>query len=128
MKKYELNLAEYEITYAKPVIENGKPVIEDGKQKTESITEVYPLKDNISSWLRTVGLFRTGEEITEAALLAKQVRDSLEPIIVLDEREKEILKKTINRFLDLTIEGKANLGGPNHEEAIIRIFSMQEVK
>ena len=128
MKKYKLNLEEYKITYNIPVIEDGKPVIEAGKQKMQEKIEVYPLQDNISSWLRTAGLFRTGEEIAEAALLARQVRETKEDELILDEREKEILKKTINRFLDLTIEGKANLGGPNHEEAIIRIFSMQEVK
>ena len=128
MKKYKLNLSEYEIEYNVPVLEDGKPVLEDGKPKLKLKTETYPLRDNISSWLRTVGLFKTGEEIADAAILAKQVRETEEDELTLDEREKEILKKTINRFLDLTIEGKANLGGPNHEEAIIRIFSMQEVK
>ena len=128
MKRFKLDLSEYDVTYDVSVIVDDKIVIEDGKQKTESKTEVYPLKENISNWLRTMGLFRTGEEIAEATILAQQVRETTETELVLDEREVAILKKTINRFLDLTIENKANFGGQTHEEAIVRIFSMQEVK
>ncbi len=128
MKRFKLDLTEYEVTYNAPVIIDGEVVIEDGKQKMESKTEVYPLKENISNWLRTMGLFRTGEEITEAIILAQQVRETTETELVLDDKEAEILKKTVNRFLDLTMQGRANIGGQTHEEAIVRIFSMQEVK
>ena len=128
MKKYELNLSEYDVTYDVPVIVNDKPVLEDGKQKTEPKTEIYPLKDNIVNWLRTVGIFRTGEEIAEAVTLAKQVRETGGVELVLDEREVQILKKALNRFIDLTADGEAGIGGPIHEEAILRIFNIQEVK
>ncbi len=128
MKRFNLNLTEYEVTYDVPVIVDKKPVFENGTQKMESKTEAYPLKENIVNWLRTAGIFRTGEEIAEAVTLAKQVRETEETELVIDEREAQILKKTLNRFIELTADGEARIGGPIHEEAILRIFNIQEVK
>ena len=128
MKRFSLNLSGYEITYDVAIIVDNKPVFEDGKQKTAPKTETYPLKDNIVNWLRTVGIFRTGEEIAEAVTLAKQIREIEGVELVLDEREVQILKKALNRFISLTADGEAGIGGPIHEEAILRIFNIQEVK
>ncbi len=128
MKRFKLDLSEYDVTYDVPVIVDDKPVFENGTQKMESKTEAYPLKENIVNWLRTVGIFRTGEEIAEAVVLAKQVRETEETNLTLDEREVQILKKTLNRFIELTIDGEVHIGGPIHEEAILRIFNIQEVK
>lgn len=127
MKKYKLNLSEYDVTYDVPVIVDNKPVLENGKQKMESCTETYPLKENIVNWLRTVGIFRTGEEIAEAVTLAKQVRETKENELVIDDREAQVLKNALNRLIALTADGEAGVGGPMHEEAILRIFNIQEV-
>lgn len=128
MKKYRLNLSEYEVEITNPVFEGGKPVIEGGVQATEIKSEVYPLKDNLNSWLRSTGMFKTGEEITEAILLAKQIRDIESDSIELDEKEIAVLKKALNRLLELASDGKANFGGPIHEEAILRVFTAEEIK
>lgn len=122
MKKYRLDLSEYEVTAQVPVTK------EDGSRVLEDKTEAYPLRENISTWLRSVGIFKTGEDIAEAVGVAKQVRDCTENSIKLDEREMGVLKQALNRLVELTAEGKANLGGKIHEVAICRIVKAEEVK
>ena len=102
----------------------------DGKEirQLEDKTEVYPLCDNISVWLRSVGIFKSAEDIAEAVNVAKQVRDCTEDEIILDEREIGVLKQALNRLVELTADGKANLGGEIHEQAIVRIVKAEEVK
>ncbi len=121
MKKYELDLSEYEVTMQMPTTK------EDGSHVMESMTDVYPLRENISVWLRSIGVFKSAEDIAEAVSLAKQIRDREEDLIQLDEREAGVLKQALNRLVELTAEGKANLGGEVHEEAICRIAKMKEV-
>ena len=60
MKKYKLNLIEYEVTARVPVTKTV-----DGKEVRElkDKIEVYPLRENLSIWLRSVGIFKTGEDI-----------------------------------------------------------------
>jgi len=125
MKKYRLDLSKYEVTAQVPVTKTV-----DGKEvrQLEDKTEIYPLRDNISVWLRSVGIFKTGEDIAEAVSVAKMVRDCTEDEIILDEREMGVLKQALNRLVELTAEGKANLGGEIHEEAIVRIIKAEEVK
>ena len=36
------------------------------------------------------------------------------------------MKKAVNRFIGLASEGKMMFGGPIHEEAIVRIFTVKE--
>lgn len=117
MIKYTLDLSAYKVTYS---------VMEDGKQIEK--TEVYPLKDNLSNYLRAMGLFDTGEEIAEAVILAKQILacNTEDDVLVLDEREMNVLKKCINLHIKLTKDNKSNLGGPIHEELILRVFTMKE--
>ena len=122
MKKYKLDLTEYEVTAQVPVTKK------DGSRVLEDKTEVYPLKENISVWLRSVGIFKSAEDIAEAVSVAKQVRDCTEDSLELDEREMSVLKQALNRLVELTSEGKANLGGEIHEEAICRIVKAEEVK
>ncbi|KKL51546.1 hypothetical protein LCGC14_2294400 [marine sediment metagenome] len=124
MKKYRLDLSEYSVTVQVPVTK------EDGSRVLEDKIEPYPLRDNISIWLRSVGIFKTGEDIAEAVSVAKQIRDCVEDSIELDERETGVLKQALNRLVELTAEGKVNpgLGGEVHEEAIIRVVKMEEVK
>lgn len=125
MKKYSLDLSEYEVTARVPVTKTV-----DGKEVRElkDKIEVYPLRENLSIWLRSVGIFKTGEDIAEAVSVAKQIRDATDDSIELDEREAGVLKQTINKLIELTANGNANLGGEVHEEAIIRVVKMEEVK
>ena len=127
MKKYRLDLTEYDVTAQVPVTKTV-----DGKEvrQLEDKTETYPLRENISVWLRSIGIFKTGEDIAEAVSVAKQVRDATGDSIELDECEIGVLKQALNRLIELTAEGKANpgLGGEIHEEAIVRIIKAEEVK
>ena len=127
MKKYRLDLTEYSVTAQMPVTKTV-----DGKEvrQLEDKNEVYPLRDNISIWLRSVGIFKSAEDIAEAVSVAKQIRDCTEDSIELDERETGVLKQALNRLVELTAEGKVNpgLGGEVHEEAIVRVVKMEEVK
>ena len=125
MKKYSLDLSAYDVTAQVPVTKTV-----DGKEvrQLEDKTEVYPLRENISVWLRSVGIFKSAEDIAEAVSVAKQVRDCTEDSLELDEREMGVLKQALNRLVELTSEGKANLGGEIHEEAICRIVKAEEVK
>lgn len=124
MKKFQLDLSEYEIE----ILEH-KPTKEDPKN-VETKQEMYPLRDNISMWLRAAGIFKTGEEIAEAVILGKAIEKSQIDEYLLDEREAEILKNCLNKHLALTEAGRVRfpLGGVIHEEAICRIFGMKEVE
>ena len=127
MKKYRLDLTEYSVTAQMPVTKTV-----DGKEvrQLEDKNEVYPLRDNISIWLRSVGIFKSAEDIAEAVSVAKQIRDCTEDSIELDERETGVLKQALNRLVELTAEGKVSpgLGGEIHETAICRVVKMEEVK
>ena len=109
MKKYNLDLSEFKI--------------EVGGED-----QIYPLRENLSIWLRSVGIFHSGEDIAEAVSIAKQIRNCEDDLIILDEREANILKQGVNRLVELTADGKANLGGEVHEEAIVRVIKMKEVE
>ncbi len=121
MKRFELDLSKYQV--------DGQEVKDDGNggKKIVVVKADYPLRGNISSWLRAPGVFKSGEEISEAVTLAKAIRDCDTDVFSLDTREAEILKKGVNRHIEITADGKSNLGGPVHEEAICRIFGMKEV-
>jgi len=125
MKKYELDLSKYDVTVQVPVTKtvDGKDV-----RVLEEQTDKYPLRDNLSIWLRSVGIFKSGEDIAEAVSVAKQIRDCKEDSIQLDERETGVLKQALNRLVELTAEGKANLGGEVHETAICRVVKMKEIE
>ena len=70
MKKFKLDLSEYDVTAQMPVTKEV-----DGKEVRllEDKTETYPLRDNISVWLRSVGIFKSGEDIAEAVLFLASV-------------------------------------------------------
>jgi hypothetical protein len=74
-----------------------------------------------------VGIFKCAEDIAEAVSVARQIRECKGDSLELDEREVGILKQAVNRLVELTAEGKANLGGEVHEEAIVRVVKMEEV-
>lgn len=92
--------------------------------------EEYPLRQNLSEMLRAPGVFSTGNDIVEAVVLAKQIRDSTpgqgdavgSHILDLDKRETDILRRCLNIHIEATAEGKASFGGPTHEECVLRVF------
>jgi hypothetical protein len=122
MKKFELDLTKYEVDVYVPTPTETNP------HAMGLIKQTYPLRENISGWLRSVGVFKSAEDVAEAVGLAKEIRNSESDSIELDEREVDVLKKAVNRLVELTAEGKANLGGEIHEEAIVRVMRMKEVK
>ena len=123
MKKFVLDLSEYEIEVLVPDTDS------EGHEMKE-VMQVYPLRDNINVWLRSIGIFQNAEDIAEAVCLAKRIRDCKDDSIELDDREADVLKQAINRIVKLTHDGMVSpgLGGEVHEEAIIRIVKMKEVK
>lgn len=118
MKTYVLDLSAYEVTIPSRA--------EGGKVEMQCIT--YPLRENYSTWLRSVGVFKTANDIAEAVSLARAIRSCTEDKLKLDNREATILTHAIDRLVELTAEGKANLGGELHEEAIIRVAKMNKVE
>ena len=120
MRKYELDLTVYQVE-----VQVRKEDEDAGSVMVMGMAD-YPLRDNISAWLRAPGVFKSGEEIVEAVTLAKAVRDCEGDSYIMDEREAKVLKGGVNKHLELTADGRSNLGGPIHEEAICRIFGMKE--
>lgn len=118
MKKYELDLTAYTVVVPR--------YAEGGKVETQDI--VYPLRENISHWLRTVGIFKSANDVAEAVTLAKALLATTGDAFKLDEREAEILRTAMDKLIELTAEGRANLGGELHEEAILRVVNMKEIE
>jgi len=108
MKKFKLDFSKYEAEF-----------------KGESI--IYPIRENYSIWLRTVGMFKNSVELVKATILAKRIRNVTADFIMLNEEEAGILKKVIDKHLQLTANGKGCLGGVLHEEAICRVVNMKEI-
>ena len=126
VKRHRLNLEEYEVSAPRQkLVDDGK-----GGKKVDMYDEVstYPQRENMSVWLRMSGIFKSAEEIVEAITLAKQIRDHMGLFIMLDEREAQILKQAMNKIIEMTAEGRAGLGGELHEEAIVRVVTMEEVE
>ena len=114
-KKYKLNLSEYSVP---------KP----GSLVKDNETTVYPIRTNLSDWLRGVGMFKTAEEVAEAVCLAKQIREAKVDTLILDEKEAAVLRQAIDKLIALTADGKFNLGGIMHEEAICRVVNMEVIE
>lgn len=114
MKKFILDLSEYEVEERKDDVVKMVP---------------YPLKDNLSCWLRIPGIFQSAESLVEAAFLARQLKNCQEDNIILDEREAGILKQCLDTHIKRTYEGKPAfpIGGEIHEEAVCRVVKMKEV-
>ena len=119
-KKFRLDLSEYVVTEL-----NRNPV----KGEPDTVQIVYPLCNNLSTWLRLAGMFRTAEDVAEAVCLAKSIRNCVDNFINLDEKEAAILKQVLDRLLSLTADGRLGMaiGGEIHEEAICRVANMEEI-
>ncbi len=118
-KRFKLDLSAYDIEVDTVKEPGAKPV----KEKVE-----YPLRSNISTWLRTAGMFKTTEDVAEAVCLAKQIRETINKFAILDAKEATILKRVVDRHLELAAEHGVGLGGEIHEEAICRVANMEEVE
>ncbi len=131
-KKFKLDLSEYEVTAKVPERDENGKIVEDrhGDTKLVDKTIDYPIRDNLSGWLRTVGMFRTAEDVAEAVCLAKQIRIEVDDVLILDEKEAKILKTVVDRHLELAADNDLQfpLGGEIHEEAICRVANMEEIK
>ncbi len=129
LKEYRLDLSTYEIETRDVVKdEKGKVVMEDGRPKIKKGSMEYPLRINLSDFLRTVGMFKTAEDAAEGIVLAKAISSQLTDSLILDEKEAGVLKYALNRIIELTADGKANIGGPTHEEMICRVVNMEVVE
>jgi hypothetical protein len=123
MKKFELDLSVYSVEIDAAVKDE-----ETGQVRLEKKTVVYPFRSNLSAWLRTMGIFKTANDIAEAVSLARAIRNCQDDKLVLDDLEARILKTAVDKLVEITAEGKGNLGGEMHEEAICRVAKMKEVE
>ena len=120
-KKFRLDLSTYQIEVL--VQEKDR----EGKLVNKKKQVDYPLRGNLSTWLRTAGMFRTAEDVAEAVCLAKSIRNCSDDSIDLDEKEAAILKQVLDKLISLTADGQAGVGGEIHEEAICRVVNMEEI-
>ncbi len=129
-KMFQLDLSKYTVEIDEPVIgEDKKFVMENGRPKTEKKVIDYPLRDNLSDFLRTAGIYKSAEEIAEAVGLARQIREKTsEDYLILDDKEVKVLQTVFDILIERTADGRANLGGIIHEEMICRVVNMEEVK
>lgn len=125
MKKYRLDLSEYEVTVTQNVRDE-----KSGQIEQKEITETYPLRNNLCSWLRIPGVWQDGIELCDAHDLAKQIKNCSEDTLELDEKEMGLLKKVFNKLISQPedpVKGVTALGGEVHEECIRRVFKAVEV-
>ena len=128
-KEYRLDLSKYDVESREVVRdENGKVDVKDGKPMVELKSIEYPLRNNLSDFLRSVGMFKTAEDAAEGIVLAKAIRNEKSVGLILDGKEARVLKYALNRIIELTAEGKANIGGSTHEEMICRVVNMEVVE
>ncbi len=129
MKKFRLNLSKYTVEVDERIIgEDGDPVIKNKQFETKKKEIDYPLRTNLSDWLRSVGMFKTAEEVAEAVVLAKHIRETTVDVLTLDEKEASVLKKAVDKLIAMTADGRYNLGGILHEEAICRVVNMEVIE
>ncbi len=127
-KTFSLNLSKYKVEVQEVVRdENGKADVKDGKPMIELKIIDYPIRENLSDFLRTAGIYKSAEEIAEAVGLARQIRYSKEDYLILDEKEASVLRTVLDILIERTADGRANLGGVMHEEMICRVANMKEV-
>ncbi len=114
-RKYKLDLTEYQVPEPGSLVKDNKTI-------------PYPLKENLSDWLRSVGMFKTAEEVAEAVVLAKYIRETKFDSTILDEKEAAVLRQAVDKLIAMTADSKYNLGGILHEEAICRVVNMEVIE
>ncbi len=128
-KTFKLDLSAYQVKELYPKVDDkGKVVKDDAGRPVMLEKDVdYPIRGNLSIWLRMCGMFKTAVDVAEAVTLAKHIRDCVVDFVVLDEKEKSILTEVLDKLLVLTANGQANIGGTMHEEMICRVVNMEEI-
>ena len=128
-KTFSLNLSKYVVEVDEPIKDSvsGLVVMENGRPKTEKKKIDYPIRENLSDFLRTAGIYKSAEEIAEAVGLARQIRTAKEDYLILDGKETKVLRTVLDILIERTADGRANLGGIIHEEMICRVVNMKEV-
>ncbi len=128
-KKFRLDLSEYVVEVQEVVRdENGKADVRDGQPMMELKTIDYPIRENLSDFLRTAGIYKSAEEIAEAVGLARQIRETDKDCLILDEKEVAVLRTVFDTLIERTADGRANLGGIIHEEMICRVVNMKVIE
>jgi hypothetical protein len=117
MQMYKLDLTNYEIEI--PVV-----IADTITDETQKIP--FDVRTNLSGLLRSAGMFEDPTSLIDAVLLARDIVDIETDTIDLTENELELLQHVINRGVKQTFEGQFNLGGPNHEELIIRVMTLEK--
>jgi hypothetical protein len=123
MKKCSLDLSEYEV-YVKVHVRNEETQALEIVEKDE----VYPLRDNLSQWLRIPGIWKNGVEICDACDLAKQIKNCTEDSLEINEDELKLLQAALNKLIEQKEDpqrGVVPLGGAIHEEVIRRVFRLK---
>lgn len=133
MKKEELKTKKYKLDLSVYQIEIDEPKFDPETQAAMGVVKKnvdYPLRSNLSTWLRMGGMFKTAVDIAEAVTLAKAIRDEGTDYLILDEKEKEILIGVLDKLIELTADGKINppVGGILHEEMICRVVNMEVIE
>lgn len=127
IEKYKLDLSQYEVKTNRPKVDDNKKVIIDENKWPIMESIVYPLRENLSDWLRTAGMFENAAQLVDAVMLAKEIRKATAEFLILDEKEAAILRAVLDKLIKMTADGKAQLGGIIHEEAICRIVNMEKI-
>ncbi len=129
VKKFKLDLSAYDIhPMERRLVKSEEGKVVTPEYEMVETTLPYPLRENYSCWLRTAGMFRNVEDVAEAVCLAKQIRNAEADFLILDEKEVSVMRMVIDKHLNLAADGKSNLGGELHEEAICRVANMEEVE
>ena len=124
MKKYKIDLAPYEVDVTSNVRDEETNLV-----TFKTAKEPYPMQENIYSWLRHAGVWKDGIELCDAHDLAKRFEACEDTFIELNEMELGLVKKVFNKLISQQEDptrGIMALGGPIHEECILRVFKAPE--
>ena len=90
------------------------------------ISEDYPIRENLSTMLRSPGVFEDANDVAEAVYLAHMIKDTDEESIIVsvDQRQIMLLKKCLDAHLKAAANQRGNFGGPIHEPLIVRIVEL----
>ena len=128
-KKFRLDLSAYAVEVDELVFgKNNEQVMENGRLKTEKKSIEYPIRNNLSDFLRTAGIYKSAEEIAEAVGLAREIRNEEANYLILDEKEASVLRTVLDILVERTADGRANVGGIIHEEMICRVVNMEVIE